>query len=215
MSVDLNSRLPDRCFAEPNAQFGIEIDVATWEESDEMPSAIAPAGGWAPPAPTQTLAFPLVGDVVEVLIYDTKAGPTLIGAIELVSPSNKDRPDSRDAFTAKCATLLRQAVGLVMVDVVGSMAANLHDELVRPLNTVNFESHSGDLYASAYRPVETNDQAQLEIWYEPLALGGSLPTLPLWLHGVGCLALDLSASYERTCRELRIGTAAFPRLGGE
>src|SRR5580704_13844296 len=116
MSIDLNACLPERCFAEPNAQFGIEIDVATWEDSPDTGGRISPRDLWSPPAPAQTLLFPLVGDVVEVLVYDTKAGPTLIGAIELVSPSNKDRPESRSAFVAKCETLLQQAVGLVIVD---------------------------------------------------------------------------------------------------
>ena len=213
MSTDLNSRLPQRCFAEANAQFGIEIDVVTWQEPGGKGNAAGIAGTWTPPAPAQTLAFPLTGDVVEVLIYDTQAGPTLIGAIELVSPSNKDRPESRDAFVAKCATLLRAAVGLVIVDVVGSLSANLHDELVRSLHGV--ESHAGQLYASAYRPVDVQGQSQLEIWYESLAVGMPLPTVPLWLHGVGCLALDLSATNDRTCRDLRIDSAAFPRLTGE
>jgi hypothetical protein len=33
IASDLNHRLPSRYFAEANVQFGIEIDVATFEES--------------------------------------------------------------------------------------------------------------------------------------------------------------------------------------
>lgn len=208
ISSDLNARLPERCFAEPNPQFGIEIDVATWEETEGPGSILAHA--WNPPAPVQTLAFPVIADVVEVLIYSTTDGPTLIGAIELVSPSNKDRPESRRGFVAKCATLLQQAVGLVIVDVVGSLSANLHEELLRFLH---HEPSPGaaELYASAYRPVERDGESQLEVWYAPLSLGMALPTVPLWLRGVGCLPLDLAATYERTCRDQRIESAANPR----
>jgi hypothetical protein len=202
MSIDLNACLPERCFAEPNAQFGIEIDVATWEQSPDIAGSAPASEPWTPPAPTQTLLFPLVGDVVEVLVYETKAGPTLIGAIELVSPSNKDWPESRAAFVATCETLLQQAVGLVIVDIVGSLSANLHNELMR--RSGGSESTPGGLYNSAYRPVERDGQPHLEVWHEPLLIGQGLPTLPLWLHGLGCLRLDLSATYERTCREQRI-----------
>jgi len=36
-----------------------------------------------------------------------------------------------------------------------------------------------------------------------LAVGGSLPTLPLWLRGNLCVPVDLDASYHRTGREQR------------
>src|SRR5690349_13161206 len=92
----LNERLPKGYFAEPNVQFGIEIDVATFEQSS--PSGVGASSAvtdsasrpsqWLPPAPTLTLPFTLITDVVEVLVYDSSA--ILAGALELVSPSNKD-----------------------------------------------------------------------------------------------------------------------------
>ena len=44
----------------------------------------------------------------------------------------------------------------------------------------------------------------VEIWPERLALGETLPTIPLWLRGSVSLPLELNATYERTCREQRI-----------
>jgi hypothetical protein len=41
-----------------------------------------------------------------VRIYDDEANRTLVAAVELVSPSNKDRPASREAFATKCAAYL-------------------------------------------------------------------------------------------------------------
>jgi hypothetical protein len=73
LASDLNALLPEGYFAEPNVQFGIEIDVAAFEEGTP---ALSGTGGWSPPAPTQTIPFPVVTDVVEVLVYDSRAGTT-------------------------------------------------------------------------------------------------------------------------------------------
>ena len=58
--------------------------------------------------PTQTVPIAILTDIVEVLLFNREAGPTLAGAIALVSPANKDRPAHRDAFVSKCATYLQQ-----------------------------------------------------------------------------------------------------------
>src|SRR5439155_6453292 len=111
------SVLPPGYFAEPNVQFGIEIDVAAFEESGLTLSGTA-AEQWSPPAPVQTIPFALATDVVEVLVYDSREGPTLAGAIELVSPANKDRPAHRQAFVSKCESYLQSGAGLLIIDVV-------------------------------------------------------------------------------------------------
>ncbi|HKB36942.1 MAG TPA: DUF4058 domain-containing protein, partial [Gemmataceae bacterium] len=55
----LNAALPDDYFAEPNVQFGIEIDVAAFEE---VAADRAGAGfeSWDPGPPTVTVAIPLI-----------------------------------------------------------------------------------------------------------------------------------------------------------
>jgi hypothetical protein len=102
----LNQRLPEGYFAEPNVQFGIEIDVA---------------GGWTPSEPTQTIPFTLTTDTVEVAVYNHDAGPILAGAIELVSPANKDRPDQREAFLSKCETYFTLARRRVRLGLLGCL----------------------------------------------------------------------------------------------
>src|SRR5690348_14655378 len=99
IAADLNRRLPTGYFADPSAQFGIEIDVGAYEDE----GAENPTNDWATPPPTMMMPITLVTDAVEITVYSRRAGPELIGAIELVSPSNKDRPASRDAFVTKCA----------------------------------------------------------------------------------------------------------------
>lgn len=202
LASHLNDQLPHGYFAEANVQFGIEIDVAAWEEEGRVPGDAAT--GWTAPAPTQTVPVTLIGAVVEVLVFDREGGPTLVGAIELVSPANKDRPEHRDAFVSKCATYLQQGAGLVVVDVVTSRRANLHEALmlrVAPSGTAPLDA---DLYAVAYRLVERSGEPSLDLWEQPLDVGQALPTLPLWLRGGLCLPVDLGATYERTCREQRI-----------
>ena len=54
----------------------------------------------------------------------------LVAAVELVSPRNKDRPESRSAFAAKSAAYLYRGVGLVTLDVVTGRQFNLHNELI-------------------------------------------------------------------------------------
>jgi hypothetical protein len=208
ISSDLNRRLPEGYFAEPNVQFGIEIDVAAFEELESVLSPVLPVDsgwdGWIAPAPAQTIPLPIISDIVEVLVFDRAGGPTLAGAIELVSPANKDRAEHRDAFVTKCAAYLQQGLGLAIIDVVTGRRFNLHDALLQRLGTEPAIPFDAELYATSYRPVERDGQPSLAIWQERLAIGEILPSLPLWLRGSLCLQLDLEAIYDRTCREQRI-----------
>jgi hypothetical protein len=208
ISSDLNRLLPEGYFAEPNVQFGIEIDVATFEEAVSARnlawSADPMLGGWDAPAPSQTIPLPVVTDIVEILVFDREGGPTLTGAIELISPANKDRPEHRDAFVTKCAAYLQQGLGLVIVDVVTGRRANLHRELLERLGASSLLPVDTELYASSYRPIERDGQPSLDIWQEGLAIGEPMPSLPLWLRGAICLQVDLATTYDRNCREQRI-----------
>jgi hypothetical protein len=213
IAADLNRRLPKGYFAEPNVQFGFEIDVATFEEppavleppeSYEVTSSPTEADlEWTPPRPVQIAPFQFVTDIVEVLVFGGDAGPVLVGAVELVSPANKDRAAHREAFVSKCETYLRQGVALVMVDVVTNRQANLHQDLLVRLDVPDEPSPQANLYAAAYRPFRKQRQSCLAIWREPLAIGRPLPAMPLWLGEMLCVPLDLEATYTRTCREQR------------
>src|SRR6266849_3962376 len=60
------------------------------------------------------------------------------------------------------------------------------------------------LYAVAYRPTQAAGAQRLEAWPEALAVGATLPTMPLWLSEALCLPLALEESYQATCAALRI-----------
>jgi hypothetical protein len=216
IASDLNQRLPAGYFAEANVQFGVEIDVATFEEAAlESPHQAPPSdsldcttrgsrAGWSAPAPTQTIPIAILADIVEVLVFNREAGPTLAGAVELVSPINKDRPAHRDAFVSKCAAYLQQGVGLIVADVVTDRRANLHDELLMRLHASTVMPWGTELYAVSYRPVHRAGQPYLDRWQASMTVGSSLPTMPLWLRGHLSFPVDLDATYTRTCLEQRI-----------
>lgn len=218
IAARLNELLPPNYFAEGSVQFGVEIDVAAIEggpagaagdaAAGTAVDLRAPATTWAPPAAALTLPFPLVPDSVEVVVYRAEGGATLVGAVELVSPANKDRGSHRQAFLSKCETYLQRGVGLVVVDVVTERAANLHRELLARLAPDALTMLAADLYATAYHVVERDRHPNLDVWEEALSLGARLPTLPLWLAGEVCVPVELDASYERVCREYRIGAGA-------
>src|SRR4051794_13828744 len=100
LADDLNRRLPPGYFAEEqvHAGPGFEI-VASFERNGAKghpePPPAAPA--WSPPAPALTVAAAFADDF-EVRLFSSHGGPTLVAAIELVSPRNKDRQAARDAF---------------------------------------------------------------------------------------------------------------------
>ena len=130
----------------------------------------------------------------------------MVAAIELVSPSNKDRPVSRRAFAAKCAAYLQNDVSVIVLDVVTERRDNLHAELMQlfQIGEPSTNALASHLYAVAYRAVKAGQRVQLEMWPAPLAVGLPLPTLPLWLSGELAVPLDLEATYRATCDSLRI-----------
>ncbi|MFO0810709.1 MAG: nucleotidyltransferase domain-containing protein [Gemmataceae bacterium] len=86
---------------------------------------------WTPAKPTGTVAgSPPDADAYEVRVYDSRRDGTLVAAVEFVSPSNKDRPETRHAFVAKCAGLLRERVRVAIVDDITERRKNLYRELL-------------------------------------------------------------------------------------
>lgn len=213
--VGLSASLPDRYIAEPRVHLGsvMEVDVGArqfdtprdWSGSTEGGQAATAV--WVPPRPTLAVETELLDpDEYAIRVYDALDGRRLVAAIEIVSPSNKDRPDQRRAFVAKCAGLLRNDVSVVIVDLVTTRTSNLYGELLESLGQHDpaLADGSPTLYAVALRRARTGDSSRLETWLDPLELGRSLPTMPLWLSDELAIPLDLEASYHETARALRL-----------
>lgn len=220
--IALNRILPARFVAGPNIHLGsgFEIDIGAKETEEpldwEPAGAFEAAGGtatavWAPPRPTLSVATdaPEV-DEYEVQVFDTENEHRLVAAIEIVSPSNKDRPDHRQAFVTKCAALVQQQVSVAIVDVVTDRNANLYVDVLESLGQTDpsFGAEPPPLYATECRWTKRWSKRReawfLETWAHPLEVGHSLPVLPLWLTEDFAVPLELEPCYEETCRILRM-----------
>lgn len=206
MAQSLNQgKLPRFYRAEPNTQFGaVEIDVAAFKNgAARSPRLEAPADKiWTAPPPTLTATVNLAAlDVVEIRILYSGDDVELKAAVEIVSPSNKDRPSSRHAFAVKCADILRRGASLVVVDIVTDRHASLHAELLEVVEAeVGAEwNPETRLSAIAYRTIPADGRDRVQIWPTELSIGKPLPTMPLWLGEDGSIPLELEASYEVTC----------------
>src|SRR5579884_316878 len=206
LSDMLNGLLPPRYLAEVQIHTcrQVEADVAEFELTPTIygQEGNGSQGGvavqiqtWAPPAAVQTvdIVFP---DDIEVQVFDMRESKRLVGVIELVSPDNKDRPEARRTFAAKCVAYLQRGIGLILVDIVTIRGGNLHQGVLELLGQAEGSVLPADtaLYAAAYRPAHRGDKNQLDLWPTALALGQPLPLLPLALRGAFFVPVDLEAT---------------------
>jgi len=212
--------LPEPYFAAPGVHLGTlyEVDVGTYTDRPETDSSDRPLSGngggdvavaaYAPAKPSLTLQPTLPGqDVYEVRIYDSRRNRRLLAAIEIVSPSNKDRPENRGAFVNKCAELLKNDVSVSIVDVVSTSNFNLYANLLNFLDSTDpaLGSQPPPMYAVTMRlRYEDLHKRMLDSWYYRLEIGQPFQTLPVWLKPDFAVPLELESSYEETCRTLRI-----------
>ncbi len=198
--------LPANYFAAPNIRFGprVEIDVGTFEQSESVAST-SPFMLAAPPA---TAVIPAVfPDTVEVVVVHQEGGPQVVAAIELVSPSNKDRPATRRAFVAKMSSYLQQGMALSVIDLVTTRSAHLHNEWLEWMQVESglMEDVAGmPLYANSYRAVHRGSRDEIDMWLHPLRVGDLLPSLALFLRGDIYVDVPLETTYLETCEDQRI-----------
>jgi hypothetical protein len=208
----LDRTLPPRFFAEVHTHLGTQVssDVAEFEQTVEARQDGNGSGGvavetWAPPTATMILPF-VFPDDLEVRVLDERDDARLVAVVELVSPRNKDRPEARRAFAAKCAAYLQRGIGVVVADIVTTRQANMHNELIDLLRLDEAFRQAPDVFlaALAYRPGHRNGRDEVDVWDGPLHVGGTLPVLPLALRGLGAVPLDLEATYTEIRQRCRL-----------
>ena len=130
----------------------------------------------------------------ETCVYVGHHG-TLIAAVELAFPRNKDRPAEREATILRYGNYLRDRVNLIVIDV--------HPEPDRPTVADAFNEEFGlgrpplpAPYAACYRVgEETSPGHYLAVWQFPLTAGEKLPVVPVPLTVHRAIALDLEPTY--------------------
>jgi hypothetical protein len=206
--------LPPGYQAEPKIHLGspVEVDISTHRdlqfENHPEPADSSSTATLVSLTPTLTVETELTEpDEYEVRIYDTERGQQLVAAIEIVSPSNVDRPETRDQFIQKVTTLMQQDVSVSIIDLVTTSRANLYAELLASLGRSDpkLTAIPPRIYCVTLRLREQlKGGPLLDAWFYPLQLGEKLPSIPIWLNPDDHILLPLETSYEETCRLLRI-----------
>lgn len=216
----LNEVLPEDYVALDRMRIdgGLEIDigVAEGEESNDAGdiNGVNGSGGvavataravYTPPPATGSARFDFP-DVAEVRVFTNRGEGKLVGAIELVSPGNKDRNEKREAFVAKCLDYLASGASVAIVDIVTDRHANLHNEIVQRVGgpTSLEVPDESSLYAVSYRPVVRKKRSAIDVWVTPFAVGDMLPTMPLRLVGDVFVPVELDMTYAEACRRRRL-----------
>jgi len=209
-------QLPTGCVAERlvACDSPVKVDVAAFEKVDAPSISRMTEGNggtltavWAPAQPSLAVETTLPDyDEYEVRIFDARRGRHLVAAIEIVSPANKDRPEHRNVFVAKCAALVQKGVAVSIVDLVTIKRFNLYLELLAVIghNDPTLGDPPPYLYAASCRWTRQGKRTLLEAWSHVLTLEEPLPTLPLWLSTDLVVPLNLEQSYEQACSDLSI-----------
>lgn len=130
----------------------------------------------------------------------------LIAAVEIVSPRNKDRIDSKARYARRYIGYLRQGIHLMLIDV-----------FPRPAEFSFAEAISADLglgeptspppLAVSYRvggPVPNDEHmgTHISIWRRRLEVRQELPALPLALDDHQFVVIDLEQTYHQAARRV-------------
>ena len=207
IAEDLNRILPRGFRARAHAWVGIrEVDVRTDKSlsADEKEQLIS---CYKPPAPLAKTkaAFPIESQVFVESVRRRKT--KTVGVIEIVSEGNKDRPDNRDTFVAKCRNFLSHDISVIIVDILAIPFFNLHNQLLRAFDVEEGqieENSETPLYCGAYHKTFIRDEPGLVFWAYALKIEDRLPELPLFITSEMAAPVELEKSYMETCQGLKV-----------
>ncbi len=125
------------------------------------------------------------------------SGDEIVAIIELVSPGNKSSHRDAKQFVTKIESLLRREIHVLLVDLFPSSRTNPHG--LHEAIWENFDSHEPQpvdpakpLMAMSY---ENHGKGDLEAYIEPLAVGDTIPAMPVFLEPGGCVMVALEETY--------------------
>jgi Protein of unknown function (DUF4058) len=121
--------------------------------------------------------------------------------IEIVSPGNKDSKHALRSFAEKAADLIRQGVNLLVIDLFPPTARDpngIHPQVWDEIEERHFELPEGKpLTLASYmaEPIKT-------AFVQPIAVGESMPAMPLFLSPGRYVNVPLESTYQETWGEL-------------
>lgn len=212
--------LPSGYYALPEQHAGAMIaDVLTLHASPSgAPEAIggsAVSGGIgvavaevAPRTRVQQVMEPSPHALRRTLAIRHVSGHRLVAMIEIVSPSNKDRERHVAGFVGKAIEALAAGVNLLVVDLFPPGPCDphgIHTTIRQRLEDTDatFPPPAGEpLTLAAYVA-----GPKVKVYLEQLAVGGTLPEMPLFLQPDRYVNVPLAATYDAAYR----GMPAFWR----
>ena len=175
---------------------GGKPDVAVRRHTEPAPTdATTDAGA----APDVEVAVALLDP--EPALFIERDG-VLVSALELISPRNKDRPDSRETYLRRYSGYLIGGVHLMLVDVHPRPLAFSFVEQIAALMQLP-EISLPPPFAAAFRvgePAATGGR-MLAVWKRRIEIGAVLPSLPLSLEVGLSVPVDLESTYMRAAAD--------------
>lgn len=123
--------------------------------------------------------------------------PRLVAAVEIAGPPNRSRAARRRVFAGKCAAAVA-AGGLVVIDPFPGAAPDLHGPVLAAIGAPP-HPHATPWALWARGTVERGTVS--------LAVGRTLPTLPLWIGRDTAVPLDLESTYVAACTAIGLHRA--------
>ncbi len=183
------------------------------ESSDPLPPLPPDTGGVAVAEAPPRVRWKQSIDETSVGLRRTLAirhvsGHRLVALLEIVSPANKDRAENVEAFAAKAVSALQAGVHVLLVDLFPPGPFDpqgMHGAILDPLGPTD-EPHEippdEPLTLASYAA-----NGYIEAYLEHLAVGASLPEMPLFLRPDRYINVPLEATYQAAYR----GMPAFWR----
>jgi hypothetical protein len=138
-------------------------------------------------------------------VKDSREGMALVAVIEFISPSNKDREESRRQLVSKTQAYLNLGLGVILVDVVTNRQANLHNELVASLKgRAAARLPEGSPYVAGYKPNRESDKWIIDMWPYSVPVGSAFPPVPLALKNGPLISVDLETAYSEALIDHRL-----------
>jgi hypothetical protein len=211
--------LPSGYYALPEQHAGASIpDILTLhkESADRGPNDSSENSGGttvmeAPPQTSVRLTLaPSYTALRRTISIRHVSNDRLVAMLEIVSPSNKDRPRSTEQLALKATQALENGIHLLVIDLfppTPSAPRGIYEAIQRQLSSSGFESAAEQTMQldPSTKPVTIVALAagtQIEVYLETAAIGAALPSMPLFLDANRYINVPLEQTYGQAFAEM-------------